>query len=86
MKREKTIKPQKQEGEYRGCKITVTRELSCAGYEMLFFSVFDNGYEVTSGYSEGEDLIEDFYEDMKNLVDDYREHPEDYQECPEDYE
>ena len=46
---------------------------------MLFFSVFDGNYEVTSGYSESSDTVREFMKDMKNLVDDYREHPEEYE-------
>ena len=51
---------------------------------MLFYSVFDEGYEVTSGFSESEDSVKDFANDLKHLVDDYREHPEEYSDIPED--
>jgi hypothetical protein len=78
-KRTTSFKPQKLEGEYRGCDITVTRELSLAGYDMLFFSIFDDGFEVTSGYCDSNDTLEYMYNDMKNVVDEYREHPEDYE-------
>ena len=39
--------------------------------------MFDNGYEVTSGFSESSDTVRDYYSYMKSVVDDYKEHPED---------
>lgn len=66
-------------GIYKGCEIEVTREKSITGEKMLFYNVFDDGYEVTSGFSEGEDTIKDYFESLKNVVDDYKEHPEDYE-------
>jgi hypothetical protein len=66
-------------GKYKGCDIEVIKEKCLAGYKMLFFSIFDDGFEVTSGYSEGEDTIKDYYESMKKVIDDYKEHPEDYE-------
>lgn len=70
--------------KYRGCIIEVVREKSMSGDSMLFYSVFDEGYEVTSGFSESEDSVKDFANDLKHLVDDYREHPEEYGDMPED--
>lgn len=64
---------------YRDCDIEVTREKCLGGWDMIYFSVFDGGFEVTSGYSESNDTVREFIKDMKNLVDDYREHPEDYE-------
>ena len=58
---------------YRGCEIEVIREDG-----VLFFNVFDDGFEVTSGFSESSDTVRDFIKGLKELVDDYREHPEDY--------
>lgn len=66
-------------GKYKGCEIEVTREKSLAGYNMLFYSVFDDGLEVTSGFSEGGDKVVEFYESLKEVVDDYKDHPEDYE-------
>lgn len=65
-------------GTYRGCEIEVTREKCLAGYNMLFYNVFDDGFEVASGFSEGEDTIKDYFEHLKGIVDDYKEHPEEY--------
>ena len=70
--------------KYRGCIIEVVREKYMSGYSMLFYSVFDEGYEVTSGFSESEDSVRDFANDLKHLVDDYRENPEEYGDMPED--
>lgn len=45
----------------------------------LAFAVFDNGYEVTSGFSDSNDSVRDYFSYMKSVVDDYKEHPEDYE-------
>jgi hypothetical protein len=63
---------------YRGCEIEVTREKCLGGWDVVYFSVFDDGFEVTSGFSESSDTVREFIKDMKKIVDDYREHPEDY--------
>lgn len=65
-------------GTYKGCEIEVTKEKCLGGWDMLFYSIFDDGFEVTSGFSEGEDTIKDYYNSLKNIVDDYKENPEDY--------
>ena len=55
---------------YRGCEIEAYRENRKSN---LFYSVFDNGYEVTSGYSEGNDTVRDWIKDLKSMVDYYRD-------------
>lgn len=62
-------------GKYRGCDIEVERD----GSGFLTFAIFDDGYEVTSGFSEGNDTVRDYFKYMKMVVDDYKEHPEDYE-------
>lgn len=62
-------------GKYRGCDIEVG--LDSSGF--LTFAVFDDGYEVTSGFSNGSDTVRDYFGYMKNIVDDYKEHPENYE-------
>ncbi len=69
---------------YRGCEIEVTKEKCLGGWKMIYFSVFDDGFEVTSGYSESEDTIQEVIKNMKEVVDDYRDHPEDYEENEDD--
>ena len=39
-------------GKYRGCDIEVKR----GGAEFLTFAVFDDGYEVTSGFTNGKSI------------------------------
>ena len=63
---------------YKGCEIEVFRDQCLGGWEMLLFSVFDGNYEVTSGFSESSDTVREFIKGLKELVDDYREHPEEY--------
>lgn len=58
-------------GIYRGCNINVTREDSTTGQMMIFFNVYHNDYEVTSGYSEGGETVREFYNDLKEDVDEY---------------
>ena len=64
---------------YKGCEIEVTREKCLGGWDMIYFYVFDDGFEVTSGFSETTDTVREVIKDMKKLVDDYRTHPEDYE-------
>lgn len=63
---------------YKDCEIEVTRDKCLGGWDMLFYSVFDDGFEVTSEFSESSDTVREFIKDLKRLVDDYRENPEDY--------
>ena len=62
-------------GKYRGCDIEVER----CDEGFLTFAIFDNGYEVTSGFTNGSDTVRDYFGYMKNVVDDYKEHPEDFE-------
>ena len=63
---------------YKGCEIEVTKERCLGGWDMLFYSVFDDGLEITSGFSESSDTVKDFIKGLKNIVDNYRENPEEY--------
>jgi hypothetical protein len=63
---------------YKGCEIEVTKERCLGGWNMLFYSVFDDGLEITSGFSESSDTVKDFIKGLKNIVDNYRENPEEY--------
>lgn len=65
---------------YKGCEIEVVRDKSLGGDDMLFFSIFNDGFEVTSGFSETDNTVRDFINDLKKVVDDYRENPEEYEE------
>jgi hypothetical protein len=62
-------------GKYRGCDMEVEQGNS----EFLTFAIFDDGYEVTSGFSESSVSVRDYFDYMKSIVDDYKEHPEDYE-------
>lgn len=64
---------------YRGCEIEAYKDKCLGGWDMIFYSVFDDGFEVTSGFSETSDTVKEFIADLKRLVDDYRENPEDYE-------
>ena len=66
-------------GKYKGCEINVTKEKCLGGWNMIYYSIYDDGFEVTSGFSDSEDKVRDFYNDMKEIVDDYRLHPEEYE-------
>ena len=65
---------------YKGCEIEATKEKCLGGWDMIFFSVFDDGFEVTSGFSESSDSVRDFINGLKVIVDDYIENPEEYSE------
>ena len=68
---------------YRNCEIECTRSKSLSGEIMLFYSVFDLGvhdkdFEITSGFSEGEDTVREFIKNLKKVVDDYIDNPDEY--------
>ena len=68
---------------YRNCEIECTREKALSGDMMLFYSVFDLGvydkeFEITSGFSEGEDTVREYIKYLKKVVDDYIKNPDDY--------
>lgn len=44
-------------GKYKGCDIEVG--LDSSGF--LTFAVFDDGYEVTSGFTNGSDTVRDYF-------------------------
>lgn len=56
---------------HKGHEITVTREKSMAGYDMLFYAVFrvSDGYECTSGFSDSSETIKEFTGIMKERID-----------------
>lgn len=65
---------------YRECEIECTRDKSLSGDTLLFYSIFKDGYEITSGFSEGEDTVKEWMKSLKKMVDDYIENPEDWEE------
>ena len=48
-------------GKYRGCDMEVEQGSS----EFLTFAIFDDGYEVTSGFSESSVSVRDYFDYMK---------------------
>lgn len=56
---------------YRGHEIKVWRERCMAGYPLLYYSIFreSDGYECTSGFTEGADTVRDFLGYMRERVD-----------------
>lgn len=66
--------------KYRNCEIEVTREKCLAGYDMIFYNIFtEDGFEVTSSFSESEDTIQTFIKNCKLIVDDWIVNPQDYE-------
>jgi len=66
--------------QYKNYEIEVTKEKCLAGYDMIFYSIFnEGGFEVTSSFTESEDTIKSIVEDCKEIVDDFILHPEDYE-------
>ena len=54
------------EVNYKGCIINVFKDNPITGGDkLLFYSVFDDGYEVTSGFSEGMDTVRDWVKGLK---------------------
>jgi hypothetical protein len=64
---------------YKGFKIEAHREKCMAGYKLLYYSVYtSDGVEVTVGYEDSDEKVRDKVEQLKEVVDDYIEHPEDW--------
>ena len=67
---------------YRGCEIEVYREepmtKSKCG-EFLVFSIMKDGFEITSGFSEGKESVRDFMNGLKSTVDDFIENPSEWE-------
>lgn len=58
---------------YKGHEIDCHRAVSMGGWGNLYYSVFrmSDGYEVTSGFSSGNDKIRDYIGYMRERVDAY---------------
>ena len=64
---------------YKNCEIEAKRELSISGDKLLFYNIFTNsGFEITSGFTVGDDTVLVFINDLKSIVDDYIKNPNDY--------
>ena len=64
---------------YRGFDVDAHREKCMAGYPLLYYSVFrkSDGYELTSGYTEGSDTVREYIGYMKDRVDEFIKNPAD---------
>jgi len=58
---------------YRGFEIDAHRDKSLGGDTLLYYSIFrrEDGYELTSGFSSGDDKIRDYLGYMQGWVDDF---------------
>lgn len=65
---------------YRDFEIDVRREKALGGWCCLYYTVTNDseGITIADSFSESEDTLKDFIEDMKNLVDDFYINPQDY--------
>lgn len=65
---------------YRGFEIETKREQCLVGYKLLYYSIFRelDGWELDSGYSEGNDTVRSMVGHLKRWVDDYYENPSEY--------
>ncbi|MCY8549449.1 hypothetical protein MOD25_05965 [Bacillus haynesii] len=66
---------------YRGFEIEAKREKALGGWDSIYYTVMheDDGWFLEDNFYECEDVIEDFVNDLKKLVDDYLENPSDYE-------
>lgn len=54
---------------YKGFEITVEREKCLAGYDLIYYSVFKDHYEVASGFYDGFNLkVRDVLRDIKDHI------------------
>ena len=67
---------------YKGFEIKVWQEESLGGWDNLYYYVMriEDGYMLDEGFSEGKDKLKDFCNDLKQLVDEYLEHPSWYED------
>lgn len=65
---------------YKGFEVDAHKEKSMGGDLLLYYSVFRvaDGYEVTSGFSYGNDRVPTFVKFLKSTVDDFLEDPQAY--------
>jgi hypothetical protein len=68
--------------QYKGFEINVEREKCLAGYSMLYYSIFhiSDGWELTSGFEDSAETVQEKIEHMKEIVDNYLENPQDYED------
>lgn len=60
----------KRSFEYRGHKVTLTREECMGGWEMTYFYITDaDGFELECDFSEGEDTLDEYVSYMKERID-----------------
>ena len=67
---------------YKGCEIEVYREepmtkSKCDAF--LVFSIMKDGFEITSGFSEGKESVRDFMNGWKIMVDEFIENPSEWE-------
>lgn len=62
---------------YRGYEIKAWREECMGGWDLLYYSIFrvEDGWELTSGFEDSEEKVEDWIEMAKTLVDEEIEDP-----------
>jgi hypothetical protein len=67
--------------DYKGFEIEIDKRKSVAGDELLYYSAFriSDQFELDSGYSET-GIVNEWIENLKNMVDDYLENPEQYED------
>jgi hypothetical protein len=66
--------------DYKGFEISVKREESLAGYDLLYLYIMDksDGFFVIDSFEDSAETIKEKIKDMKAIVDDYLEYPENY--------
>ena len=67
---------------YKGFEINVKRGKSLGGWDNIYYYIMriSDGWFLCDSFSESEDKIRDFTNDLKNIVDDYLENPSDYED------
>jgi hypothetical protein len=68
--------------DYKGFEISVEREKSLAGYDMLFFYIMrkSDTWFLVDSFEDSEETIKNKIEHMKETIDDYLKNPEDYED------
>lgn len=54
---------------YKGFELEARREKCLAGYDLLYYTVFKDGYEWNSGFEYSDETISNKIKELKNDVD-----------------
>lgn len=70
---------------YRGCEIEINIKTLMDPNKFLYFSIFDNGSNISSGAFEPDTTIRDVFETLRTTIDYHRYDPNNFEDVTENY-